>query len=238
MENLTTVNPLPRYYELRVSSIPNSHYAFAGRAFVTPRSWWCERLLAATLLLLLSPLLVGIAVLTVLLSRKSPLIAHRRVGQYGCDFWVLKFRTMWQAGGVPGRVREIFSVEFIHDDTGPARKSPGDQRVASRFARFCRRHSLDELPQLIHVFEGRMSLVGPRPVTRTEVDSIYGADAAEVLCAKPGLAGLWQVSGRNRLTDGERRALDLEWVRNQSPGLFVWILLRTIPQVLYGGDTW
>jgi exopolysaccharide production protein ExoY len=172
------------------------------------------------------------------LSRKSPLIAHRRVGQHGSELWVLKFRTMWQPGAGPLRAGDLFSIEYIDDEIGPGRKGPEDTRVASCFARFCRLHSLDELPQILHVLEGRMSLVGPRPMTRAEVGEIYGADAAEILRAKPGLAGLWQVSGRNHLTSGERRALDLEWVRSKSPGLYVEVLLRTIPEVLFGGDTW
>jgi exopolysaccharide production protein ExoY len=182
--------------------------------------------------------LFGIAVVTALLSRKSPLIAHRRVGQYGSELWVLKFRTMWQRGGGPLTAADLLSIEFIDDEAGPGRKGPADERVASRFARFCRHHSLDELPQIFHVIEGRMSLVGPRPITRAEVGEIYGADASEILRVKPGLAGLWQVSGRNRLTCGERRALDLEWVRSKSLGLYVVVLLRTIPEVLFGGDTW
>lgn len=186
----------------------------------------------------MSPLILGIAIVTALLSHKSPLIAHRRVGQYGSELWVLKFRTMWQRGGGPLKAGGLFSIEWIDDEIGPRRKGPEDGRVASRFARFCRRHSLDELPQIFHVLEGRMSLVGPRPVTKAEVSEIYGADAAEILLVKPGLAGLWQVSGRNRLTSSERRALDLECVRTKSPRLYVVVLLRAIPEVLFGGDTW
>jgi exopolysaccharide production protein ExoY len=187
---------------------------------------------------LLSPLLLGIAIVTLFLSHKSPLIAHRRVGQYGSELWVLKFRTMWERAEVPLKASGLFSIEFIDDEVGPGRKGPEDTRVGSRFARFCRLHSLDELPQIFHVLEGRMSLVGPRPMTRAEVGAIYGVDAVEILHSKPGLAGLWQVSGRNRLSSAERRALDLEWVRSKSPALYVEVLLRTIPEVLFGGDTW
>jgi exopolysaccharide production protein ExoY len=221
-----------------LSSVPTSEFALTERVWLNSRPSWCERFLCAILLVFLSPLLLGIAIAIAMLSRKSPLIAHRRVGQYGSELWVLKFRTMWQRGDGPLRAGGFFSVEFIDDETGPGRKGPEDTRVASRFARFCRLHSLDELPQILHVLDGRMSLVGPRPMTRAEVREIYGADAAEILRVKPGLAGLWQVSGRNRLTSGERRALDLEWVRSKSPALYVVVLLRTIPEVLFGGDTW
>ena len=101
-------------------------------------------------------------------------------------------------------------------NAGPDLKSPDDPRVASSFARFCRRHSIDELPQLWHVVSGEMSLVGPRPVTEGELHRYYGAHASEVLQVKPGLAGLWQVSGRNRLTYAERCRLDLRLVRERS----------------------
>jgi exopolysaccharide production protein ExoY len=221
-----------------LSSIPISPRARSEQASPNTQFNWCDRPLSAILLLVLSPLFLGIAIAMLLLSRKSPIIAHRRVGQYGSELWMLKFRTMWQHGEAPHKVGDIFSIEFIDDEIGPGCKGPEDGRVGSRFARFCRRHSLDELPQIFHVLEGRMSLVGPRPVTKAEVDKIYGADAAEILRAKPGLAGLWQVSGRNLLTSTERRALDLEWVRNQSLGLYLVILLRTVPELLFGGNTW
>ncbi len=120
---------------------------------------------------------------------------------------------------------------------GPESKGFGDPRVTSRFARFCRRFSIDELPQLINVLRGEMSLVAPRPLTRTELIQHYGFDAAEVLRVKPGITGLWQVAGRNRLTYAERRELDLFLVRNNgSLKLYFTILLRTIPAVLKGQD--
>jgi exopolysaccharide production protein ExoY len=221
-----------------LSSVPISHRAGSEHPSPKLEFSWCDWPLSAILLLVLSPLLLGIAIVVLLLSRKSPLIAHRRVGQYGSELWVLKFRTMWQRAETPPKVEDIFSIEFIDDEIGPSCKGPEDGRVGSCFARFCRRHSLDELPQLFHVLEGRMSLVGPRPVTKAEIDKIYGADAAEILRSKPGLAGLWQVSGRNLLTSTERRALDLEWVRNHSLRLYVVILLRTIPELVFGGNTW
>jgi lipopolysaccharide/colanic/teichoic acid biosynthesis glycosyltransferase len=221
----------------RVSSIP-----LIGPGFAKEQTLWrCvvlgERLLAAVLLVALSPLLLGLALLTLILSGRSPLIAHRRVGWNGTELWLLKFRTMWGCGAKAGFEGPLWT-EYIEDGAGPAMKGPADARVSSRFARFCRRHSLDELPQLLHVAQGQMSLVGPRPVTSDELDAIYGADAREVLHVKPGLAGLWQVSGRNRLTLLERRRLDLQLVRNQSVRLYFEILLRTVPAVLNGADSW
>jgi lipopolysaccharide/colanic/teichoic acid biosynthesis glycosyltransferase len=193
-------------------------------------------MVALLLLILLSPVLAALAIVVAALSGRSPLIAHRRVGQYGADLWVLKFRTMWRLRASDSTVR--FGVERITDDAGPGFKGPADPRVSSRFARFCRRHSLDEFPQLWHVMRGEMSLVGPRPVTRCELELIYGPNQAEILVAKPGLAGLWQISGRNRLTTEQRCRHDLECVRRRSAGFYFWILARTIPEVLDGGDTW
>ena len=186
---------------------------------------------------LLSPILFILWAAILVLSGKPPLIAHKRVGQHGSELWALKFRTMW---GDRGRLRprDALLVELIDDESGPLQKKRHDPRVQSRFARFCRKHSLDELPQLLNVAAGQMSLVGPRPVTPAEVAEIYGPKAEEVLSAKPGLSGLWQTSGRNRLSTAERCRLDLEWVHKRSVGLYFRILLRTLPELLTGDSAW
>src|SRR6266478_5494076 len=90
--------------EVRMSSVPTCHHAASEQMSLNLQLSWCDRLLSLILLLLLSPLLLGIAIVTLSLSGKSPLIAHLRVGQYGSDLWVLKFRTMWQRGGAPPKV--------------------------------------------------------------------------------------------------------------------------------------
>ena len=113
-----------------------------------------------------------------------------------------------------------------------------DPRVTSRFARWCRRHSLDELPQLFHVVRGEMSFVGPRPITRAELDYYYGAVAPEVLSARPGLAGLWQVRGRNHLTYAKRRRLDLFLVRRGTARLYLRIVGRTLWKVINGNGAY
>jgi lipopolysaccharide/colanic/teichoic acid biosynthesis glycosyltransferase len=147
---------------------------------------------------------------------------------------MLKLRTMW---GEESR-RGGGWIEHIDDDRGPELKSVADSRVSCRFARFCRRHSLDELPQLWHVISGEMSLVGPRPITERELRRYYGSHASEILQVKPGLAGLWQVSGRNRLTYAERCRLDLRLVRERSVALYCAILWRTLPEVFSGENSW
>jgi exopolysaccharide production protein ExoY len=194
----------------------------------------CERAAAIVLLLLTLPFLAACAFALYLLSGRTPLIAHRRVGWQGAPLWMLKLRTMW---GGEARLSTGW-IEYIDDDRGPELKSAVDSRVSCRFARFCRRHSIDELPQLWHVISGEMSLVGPRPITQRELHRYYRAHAAEVLQAKPGLAGLWQISGRNRLTYAERCRLDLRMVRERSVPLYCAILLRTIPEVFRGKNSW
>ncbi len=195
----------------------------------------CERLAAAGILVALTPVLAGCAVVVSLASGRTPLIAHRRVGWRGRTLWLLKLRTMWH--NTPAE-RGTGWIEYIEDEAGPEDKRAGDPRVTNWFARFCRRHSIDELPQLWHVVRGEMSLVGPRPMTASEIRRYYGQDADEVLQAKPGLAGLWQVSGRNLLTYAQRRQLDLHFVRCRSLGMYARILLRTVPEVWRGAGSW
>ena len=195
-----------------------------------------ERVAALGVLVAVAPLMAIVAISTVVLSRTSPLIAHRRLGLGGRPLWVLKFRTMWRHGTrPPGR---LALVEYIVDENGPRAKSCRDCRISSRFALFCRRHSIDELPQLLHVVRGEMSLVGPRPITDSEWKLHYRPHAAEVLEAKPGLSGLWQTMGRSRLSYEQRRDLDLVLVRNRSLKLYFRILLWTLPEIWNGRNAW
>ena len=130
-------------------------------------------------------------------------------------------------------------IEHLPDTYVPLAKGAPDPRVTSRLAAMLRRYSMDELPQLVHVASGRMSIVGPRPLTRRELDTYYGPVAtAEVLSVPPGLTGLWQVMGRNRLTYAQRKRLDLFWVRRCGRGLYARVLLATPARVLLGRDAW
>ena len=221
-----------------MSSIAFPSVGAAERRFFPQLAGAAERFVSLIVLVALAPLLLALAVMTCILSKRSPLIAHRRVGQHGAALWVPKIRTIWETPGQFAGLPDLFAIERIDDEAGPALKGPRDRRVSSRFARFCRRHSLDELPQLVLVLAGRMSLVGPRPVTPLELLEIYGADAREIVGVKPGLTGLWQISGRNGLTSEERRMLDLHSVRNRSLHLYLGILLRTLPEVVCGGNAW
>ena len=198
---------------------------------------WAERIASAALLVAAAPFIAGSAATIALLSGRTPLIAHRRVGWRGNTLWMLKLRTMWGASNSAAR-RGSRWVEYIEDEIGPHSKHPADPRVPNAFARFCRRHSLDELPQLWHVLRGEMALVGPRPATASEIRAWYGCESRMLLSVKPGIAGLWQTSGRNRLTYEERRELDLHFVRHRSIRMYGRILLRTIPEVFRGANSW
>jgi exopolysaccharide production protein ExoY len=189
-----------------------------------------ERIAAAVVLVALSPVLVVIGIVIAVLSRSGPLVRHARVGWNGRPLYMLKFRTMWERGNQPARFR------MVEDVSGPPpiEKQACDARINSGFAVFCRRYSLDELPQLVHVAIGEMSLVGPRPITRAELEEHYAECMEEVLSLRPGITGLWQVRGRNELTYAARRRLDRIFVRRASVGLYFWVLVRSVPGVVSG----
>jgi exopolysaccharide production protein ExoY len=194
-----------------------------------------ERPVALLALVFLSPVLIVTATAVFILSRRSPLLAHRRVGKDGRKFWLFKFRTMW--GGTANHHSTWF-IEFVRQEPVNGRKPTHDPRITSRFAAFLRKHSIDELPQLANVLIGEMSLVGPRPLTQGELTEHYGIDKVEVLSVKPGITGLWQTMGRSRLTYRQRLRLDLFLARRHSIGLYLRVLARTIPRVLSGIDAW
>jgi exopolysaccharide production protein ExoY len=196
-----------------------------------------ERFLAAVLLILLLPLLLLSALLVAILSRRSPWIAHRRVGQGGRSIWVVKLRTMWAPG--PREPEKFRLLEKLSaPEALPEPKTPADVRVTSRFAAWCRKYSVDECPQFWHVLRGEMALIGPRPLTAGEIDTYYSACAAELLTRKPGITGLWQIKGRSRLTYSQRRRLDLFLIRRWSFGLYLKVLFATIPRIVTGKDAW
>ena len=145
---------------------------------------------------------------------------------------MLKLRTMGSSKSTRFRIERI----DIQPETD--NKDRRDPRITSRFAAFCRRHSIDELPQLWHVATGSMSLVGPRPLTAIEIERHYGNHAAELVSVRPGLTGLWQVSGRSELGMQERVALDLKLVQRLSARVYWDILLRTISAVINGKGAW
>lgn len=194
-----------------------------------------ERLTAGVLLVLTFPVLALAAIILVAISRRSPLVAHQRVGQGGRLIWVLKLRTMWKDNS---EKRSTFIHRLAASEAPLLPPNRKNARVTNPFAALCRRYSLDELPQLWHVVRGEMALVGPRPITPEELSLYYGRDASRVLAARPGISGLWQISGRSRLSYTQRRRLDLFLVRKWSFWLYLRILVLTVPRVLAGKDAW
>ncbi len=198
----------------------------AGRVHVISKSLM-DRCLAAALVLALSPALLVIA-LAVRLGDGGPVFfRQQRVGVRGEPFAMLKFRTM-----VVDAEAHLAKLAASSDGNGVLFKMRDDPRV-TRAGRVLRRYSLDELPQLFNVLRGEMSLVGPRPPLPREVDQ-YEPDAQRRLRVKPGMTGLWQVSGRSDLSWEESLRLDLHYVDNWSPVGDLHILFRTVNAVVNG----
>jgi exopolysaccharide biosynthesis polyprenyl glycosylphosphotransferase len=185
-----------------------------------------DRTAAALGLLLLMPLLVPVAIAIVLNSRGGVFFTQSRVGKNGRLFTIYKFRSM--CAGADKQVIDL-SDENVHAN-GPLFKIVNDPRV-TKVGAFIRRYSIDELPQLLNVVLGHMSLVGPRPPLPTEVEQ-YEHDVHRRLLVKPGLTGLWQVSGRSDLAWDESVRLDLHYVENWSLAQDVAILFKTVHAVL------
>ena len=185
--------------------------------------------LAVSGIVLLAPLLIICFVATVATSRGPALFRHRRVGFKGKYFDCLKFRTMVQ--DAPERLRELVESDPVAAAEWAAnRKLRHDARVTAIGA-ILRKSSLDELPQLFNVLKGDMSIVGPRPVTDEELIRYSSAINAYLAC-RPGITGLWQVSGRSTTTYEKRIACDTFYARNWSMSLDAKILIVTIPAVL------
>ena len=190
--------------------------------------------LAGSVLLVLSPLMALVAVLVRCTSRGSVLFAQTRLGQNGKPFQMLKFRTMY--ANCDDQLHRQYVQQLLTTPTVTLR-SPGglyklvdDPRI-TRAGRWLRRSSIDELPQLINVLRGEMALVGPRPALPWEA-AMYDPRYARRFDVRPGITGLWQVSGRNRLTATQALELDVEYVDRRSFRLDVAILWRTLPAVL------
>jgi lipopolysaccharide/colanic/teichoic acid biosynthesis glycosyltransferase len=180
--------------------------------------------LAGLVCLLPILLLIGIAIRAT--SPGPALFRHVRVGRGGESFWMWKFRTM--RSGAHDQLHDLLAEHGR--DRSPLFKIPSDPRVTP-LGQFLRRTSLDELPQLVNVLLGEMSLVGPRPQFEAEV-ALYAPHERQRLQVKPGVTGLWQVSGRSGLTWEQAVQYDLRYVREWSLILDAKILLRTVRAVL------
>ena len=176
-----------------------------------------------------SPIYILLALLVKLTSRGPVFYVQQRVGRDYRSFGCIKFRTMRRDAdrvlGVLLAESPDLAEEFRNDF-----KLKNDPRI-TRLGRFLRRSSLDELPQFLNVLRGEMSVVGPRPIVRKELPR-YGAAMDEVLAVRPGLTGLWQVSGRNNLSYDERVDLDVRYARHRSVWMDLKIILKTVGVIL------
>ena len=182
-------------------------------------------ILAVLAFILALPFFAILPVLVKLTSRGPVFYRQRRIGRGGKPFFVWKFRSMYV--DADARLQKLVAENpEIADEWGRKFKLADDPRVTP-FGRFLRRTSLDELPQLFNVLCGEMALIGPRPIVDEEV-KYYGSSYETFVSVRPGITGLWQVSGRSD-TDYDRRvALDTYYVLNWSPWMDIWILLRTV----------
>lgn len=212
------------------------HAAVGGAPSLATRL--AKRLLDITVatacLIVASPLLLAVAV-TIRLTTPGPALFRQvRLGRQRRPFELCKFRTMYT--GCPDDVHREYVTKLLTDDRPADGGRPGvfklenDERITP-VGRLLRRTSIDELPQLINVVRGDMSLVGPRPALPWEAE-LFDAVFFRRFTVPPGLTGLWQVSGRNGLTMKQGLELDLEYVRRQSLALDLWILAKTVPVVL------
>ena len=212
---------------------PTTALGLQSRTLPAPLSTGLRRALDLTValivLVVLAPVLLLAALLVRLETPGSPFFRQRRLGRDGVPFTVNKFRTMHADADQTPHREFIAQLMTAPQEPGAADdalfKLAGDARV-TRVGRLLRRTSIDELPQLINVVRGEMSLVGPRPAIPYELEH-YQPWFRERFAVKPGLTGLWQVSGRNRRTFEEMIRLDVEYARRQSLLLDLSILART-----------
>jgi exopolysaccharide production protein ExoY len=201
--------------------------AAAGVSAFTKRA--VDAALAFVALLVLSPLL-AMACTSLFIIQGGPIfVTQKRVGRRGVMFSCLKFRTM-VCNGEEVLARHLALNPSEQQEWEASRKLKADPRVTP-FGALLRKSSLDELPQLFNVLVGDMSMVGPRPITLAEAE-FYGSHFRDYLSVRPGLTGLWQISGRSDTSYAERVKLDVTYVANHSLWGDFTIMAKTIPAVL------
>lgn len=182
-------------------------------------------------LIIFSPVLLTIALLILGTSKGKIVFSHERVGRGGKPFRCYKFRTMYS--DADKRLKEILSQDpVLKNEWERNYKLKNDPRITSIGA-FLRKTSLDEMPQFWNVLKGDLSVVGPRPVIKEEVEKHFKVKAAKILSIRPGLTGLWQVSGRSNISYEARISLDEHYVDNLSLWLDIKLIAKTIPAMIF-----
>jgi Sugar transferases involved in lipopolysaccharide synthesis len=192
-------------------------------------------MLALGALIVFAPLMLLLAAAIAIMDPGPIFFAHRRIGRGGKDFFCLKFRSM--AVDAEQRLQALLATdERAREEWARDQKLRNDPRITP-IGQFLRKTSLDELPQLFNVLRGEMSLVGPRPIVQNEVDR-YGRYFDHYCSVRPGITGLWQISGRNDVTYRRRVALDVTYTRALNTKLYLRILAGTVPSVLFQRGTY
>tara|TARA_Y100000590_G_scaffold60997_1_gene65117 strand:+ start:873 stop:1484 length:612 start_codon:yes stop_codon:yes gene_type:complete len=191
--------------------------------------YFLDFILAIALFVLFFPIILVIIFLLKIFTHENIFYRHIRLGKNGKEFYIYKFRTM-------KKNRDKILAEYfmkypeVKLEWGNNHKLKNDPRI-TKIGYFLREFSLDEIPQILNIIRGDMSFVGPRPIVAEEIKK-YGSHYNDYKKCKPGLTGLWQVSGRNNTTYERRIELDVHYIKNKSILLDIKILLKTIPVVL------
>lgn len=240
------LNGAGRQLQLPAHSLPKSQWPFSDNRMAWFDPHWLPQLrefvdrgalrvieltVCLTALVILAPLLAGLALLIWLQDFGNPIFVHRRLGRGGVDFPCLKFRSMVM--DADAKLRQLLTADSAAaNEWARDHKLRSDPRITG-IGTWLRKSSLDELPQLLNVLRGDMSLVGPRPIVASEVFR-YGHYYLHYCSVRPGITGLWQVSGRNDLSYRRRVVLDTVYARTRSLGLDLIIMLMTVPAMLSG----
>jgi exopolysaccharide production protein ExoY len=223
----STVDKATPKHTVREQSSTVSYNAIGVRAL--------DLTIALSILIFTLPLLIAIALVVRMQDGGRALFTHERVGCGGRSFKVLKFRSM--VLDADRRLAELLASDpYARAEWERDHKLKGDPRI-TRIGAFLRRSSLDELPQLFNVLRGDMSIVGPRPIVTAEI-SRYGRRFQHYCAVKPGITGLWQVSGRNDVAYRRRVAMDTIYARNKSLVWDIKLLLLTVPAVLFASGSY
>ena len=219
--NKTTVNGSMNYYVQESPSVKQRCYAFVKRAF--------DIVASAAALIILSPIMLIAAILVYVDDPGKVFYGHVRIGKNGKPFKMWKFRSMYMNADkminllTPEQAKQYYT-EFKIDN---------DPRI-TKIGNFLRKTSLDELPQLFNVLCNDMSLVGPRPLIESEIQTYYEDTHDVLLAVKPGITGYWQAYARNNATyqSGKRQKMEMYYVRNASLWLDIKILFKTVVSVI------
>jgi Undecaprenyl-phosphate galactose phosphotransferase WbaP len=208
-------------------SLPSAPRSVRTPSFEAARAF--DILIAVAALIFFAPLMLVVALAIKLQDGGPVTFGHRRIGRDGRGFRCLKFRSM--VVDAEARLQALLARDpAARHEWEQDQKLRCDPRITPLGA-LLRRTSLDELPQFINVLRGEMSIVGPRPIITAEI-ARYGHSFRHYAAVRPGVTGLWQVSGRNNVTYRRRVAMDRLYAQRRSLGLYLYILVRTLPAVL------